>query len=214
VIRRRLNAYAAAEQARESTAGKTTPNNIWGNPVISEQSSPVLEGDTFFAVVAFSFDPGGRPVQVLSYLSGKWSRIALLAAPASPGTIYHADSLNLFSENTPIAVALVAGESVPDFLIQFAGGGCSSAAVVSQTGTPNGWRYLPFTGPFPMTDVVGGNPRFVGRTLVSDNDCTASPTPAGQRYRWTWTYHRSSGTMAGIRHSGWPAKPSRIASSQ
>jgi hypothetical protein len=207
VVDSRLNAYVAAEQASDAIAGKGSPNNIWGNPVISEHSSPVLEDHTNLAVAAFSFDPRGHPVQVLSYLNGKWSLVAALATPSSPGTIYHADSLDLFSENTPVTVDVVTGESVPDFLIKFAGAGCSSAAVVSQVGTHNGWRYVPFTGSTPKSDVVGGNPRFVGSTLMTDNACTAVPIPAAQRYRWIWTYHPSSGTMAAVRRSGWPANP-------
>lgn len=207
VVDGRLNAYVAAEQASDATAGKGSPNNIWGNPVVSEHSLPVLEGHSNLAVAAFSFDPGGHAVQVLADLKGKWSRVAAIAPPHSPGTTYHADSLDLFSKNTPITVGVVTGEGLPDFLIKFAGSGCFSASMVSRAGTHNGWRYVPFAGPTPKSDVIGGNPRFVGSTLVTDNACTAVPIPTVQRYRWIWTYRPSSGTMAAVRRSGWPANP-------
>ncbi len=135
VIDSRLNAYVSAEQATDAIVGKGSPNNIWGNPVISEHSSPVLEDHTNLAVAAFSFDPGGHTVQVLAYVKGKWSRLAALATPSSPGTTRRTDSLDLFSESTPITVDVVTGESVPEFLIKFADAGCFSAAVVSEVGT-------------------------------------------------------------------------------
>jgi len=213
VISSQLDAYVAADEARESAAGNGSPANIWGSPVISEHSPPVSEGDTYFAVAAFSFDQAGQPVQVLSYANRKWSRVAALAPPTSPGTIYHADALYL-PENTPIAVAEVTQDSRPDFLIQFAGAGCFRAALVSQTGTRSGWRYVPFTGPFPTSDVLGGNPQFaVNNTIVSDNDCQATPMPTGQRHTWTWTYHPSSGNLVGVQKLGWPANPLRTTNS-
>jgi hypothetical protein len=206
LISSRLNAYVSAEGARESSAGKGSPANLWGNPVIDEQSPPVADGHTYMAVVAFSFDPGGHPVQILSYAHQTWSQVDALAAPTSPGTIYHADALDLFTDNTAIAVAQVTGQNRPDFLIKFAGAGCSSGAIVSHAGTRNGWGYVPFTSPFPTSDVLGGNPQFLGSTLESDNDCTAVAMPAGQRMTWTWFY-KPPGKFVGIKQVGWPANP-------
>ena len=201
-----LDVYVAAEQVKESTAGMGSSANIWG-AVISEHSAPVPQGYSFVAVTAYSFDPDGHPVQVLSYADGQWSQVAALSAPPEPGTVYHADSMYLFSENTPIAVATVSGDSSPAFLVEFAGGGCSSGAVVSQAGTAKTWSYVPFIGSAPISDVIGGDPTLQGDTIVSDNDCSAIPAPAAQRYTWTWTFDAASGDLRGVQHPGWPANP-------
>ena len=55
-------------------------------------------------------------------------------------------------------------------------------------------------------DTIGGNPQYVGRSLVSDNDCVAV-TPLSQRESWNWIYHPSSGDLVGVQHRGWPADP-------
>jgi hypothetical protein len=208
-----LDAVVAAEEAKEATAAVGSPENIWG-PVISEHSPPVPDGDSYVAVTAYSFDPDGHPVQVLSYTNGKWVQVAALSAPTEQGTIYHADAMDLFSENTQISVAEMSGNGRPQFLVKFAGGGCFSGAVVSQAGTENSWRFVPFVGPFPTSDVTGGDPRFEDNMIVSDNDCTATPTPAAQRYTWTWTYDVASGDLRGVQHFGWTANPLGVSAGQ
>jgi hypothetical protein len=144
---------------------------------------------------------------VLSYIKGKWQQVAALGVPEEPGTVRHRDALDLFSEASRIAVAEISGGGTPDFLVKFAGSGCFTGAVVSQVGGMGGWRYLPFSGLFPASDIVGGNPRLEGHVLVTDNACTAVPAAPAHRYSWTWTYRPSSRALVGVEHEGWPPNP-------
>ena len=82
-----LQAFVAAEQAADSAAGAHSAANVWGDPVIAEVSPPALDGGTYVAAAAFSFEPGGHPVQLLSYENGVWTVTAALPAPSSPGTV-------------------------------------------------------------------------------------------------------------------------------
>jgi hypothetical protein len=92
-------------------------------------------------------------------------------------------------------------------MIPFAGAGCSSASVVSPLQRGVGWRYVAFTGPFPQSDVLGGNPQVIGTTLTSDNDCTAVPVPTSSRLTYIWTYDAPSGVFVGASRAGWPVNP-------
>jgi hypothetical protein len=161
-----LDADVAAQSARETRAAASDPSQAIWPPNVAEYSQPVADAGGYVAVAAFGFDPNGQPVQVLSYSHGSWMVIAALAPPSDPGTLDHPDSLNLFgsTDNTAnISVGYATG-SAPDFLIPFAGAGCGRGPVVSDaSGT---WQYLPFVGDFPTTEVVGGNPRFDGGTVV------------------------------------------------
>jgi hypothetical protein len=192
----------ATEVARDSSAGATSPDNIWGNPVLVEQSPPVRVGDEYLAAAGFSFDPGDHPLQILAYQKSQWSVLDALPAPTSPGTIYHAAALDLIAEEAPVAVTRLTFQRDPDFLIQFAAAGCTTGALVSNAGAPTRWRYVAFTGPFPAGEVLGGDPRVDQGTLVSDNNCAAT-TPIAQRRTWTWTYIAHSATMLGSAHPGW-----------
>jgi hypothetical protein len=164
-------------------------------------------GHTYMVVAAYSFDPAGHPVKVLAYQRGAWTPVASLAAPVGQGRLVHPDAVDLISEQTPVSDLPLGGTGQPGFLIAQAGGGCSEASVVMPATSGTQWRYLSFTGPFPKSQIVGGNPRVVGRTIVTDNDCTAVATPADQRSSYIWTYHRTSGALVGVRHAGWPAQP-------
>jgi len=201
-----LDSYVAAEQSKEATAGNNSPANVWGT-VINEHSAPVRVDNTIIAVTAYSFDPQGHPVQVLSYADGRWALAQALPAPIEQGTIYHADAMNLFSQTTPIAVIDMKGDTAPGFLILLAGGGCSSGAVVTNAAPGESWRYVPFVGPLPTSDVIGGDPQVAGHAIVSDNDCTATITPPSQRFTWTWTYDPASGHFRGVQTAGWPQHP-------
>jgi hypothetical protein len=205
VMDSRLLAYVAATQAKETAAGAGAAANVWGSPILDEVSEPVRVGPAYDAVAAFSFDPSGHPVQVLTYASGRWVPAATLAAPSAPGTLRHAAALLLISDATSITATRLTGTTRPSFLIPLGGGGCSQGAVVTPGPGQGQWRYAPFTGPYPKSEVIGGNPRIVGDTVVSDNDCTATATPADQRFSWTWTYRAASKSLLGVRHLGWPA---------
>jgi hypothetical protein len=202
----RLAAWVHAMQAEESAAG-TSRANIWGEPVLHEVSPPARDGHRVLAVVAFSFDPGGHPVRVLSYARNTWSQVAALAAPSAPGTLYHAGSVLLVSDQTPVGVAKLSGLAHPAFLIQMAAAGCGTGALVAPTGAKGAWRFVPFSGPFPTGDTLGGNPQVSGGSVRSDNDCVAGPVPASQRVSWVWTYHAHPGNMVGVRHAGWSDPP-------
>jgi hypothetical protein len=70
------------------------------------------------------------------------------------------------------------------------------------------WQYLPFVYPGQTTadELLGGDPRFDGGTLVSDNNCAAS-VPLDQRVTSTWTYDPSSGDFTATEQPGWPSNP-------
>jgi hypothetical protein len=197
-----LESYVSAENARETTAGTGSSQAVWGTNIY-ESSPPVEQADGYVAVAAFAFDPAGHPVQVLSYRNGTWSQVAALPPPNDPGTVDHPDALYLISDETPVVVGHDT-DGQPDFLIPFAGAGCGRGPIVSDEGGV--WRYIPFAGPSPTTEVLAGNPQFEGSTLISENDCAAS-VPVPQRYSWTWTYDPSSGNFVGTGHPGWPSTP-------
>ena len=115
--------------------------------------------------------------------------------------------MDLFSQTTPIVVTEMTGEPAPGFLIELAGGGCFRAAVVTDAEPGQSRRYVPFVGPLPTSDVVGGNPQVTDNSIVTDNDCTATNTPPSQRFTWTWTYDLASGDFSGVQLTGWPANP-------
>jgi hypothetical protein len=204
-----LNAYVTSESARETQAGKLDPSqDTFGDANVAERSAPVAYGGGYVAVAAFGFDPNGQPVQVLSYAGGSWTVVATLGYPVEPSTVVHPDSLDLFGstdDTADISVGYATG-SAPDFLIPFTGSGCARGPVVSNaSGT---WQYLPFFYPGQTTanEVLGGNPRFDGGTLVSDNNCATS-VPQNQRVTSTWTYDPSSGDLTASEQPGWPPSP-------
>jgi hypothetical protein len=203
-----LDAYVAAESAAEKNAATGSPLSVW-DPSIAEHSPPVVLDGGYVAVAAFGFDPNGHPVQVLAYGDGQWSMVVGLGPPDQPGTVDHPDSLLLDEDTAPVVVA-DATDGQPDFLIPFAGGGCSQDPVLSDVSGQ--WRYLFFSGPFPTSEILGGNPQFDGNSLISDNDCQAI-VPVDQRYSYTWVYDASSGGFVGTRHDGWPADPTSLGGS-
>jgi hypothetical protein len=203
-----LDAYVAAQSAADTAAAAGSPLSVW-DPSIVEHSPPVAEDGGYVAVAAFGFDPNGHPVQVLAYADDKWSLEVGLGAPDDPGTENHPDALLLDADTTPVVVAY-ATDDQPDFLIPFAGGGCGRAPVLSDVSGQ--WQYLAFTGPFPTSDVLGGNPQFDGNSLISDNACAAF-IAVDQRYSYTWVYDESSGSFVGTRRDGWPADPTSLGGS-
>jgi hypothetical protein len=204
----RLQVSVAAIEGQESVAGNGSSANIWGNPVLAEVSPPVRLDHTYVVVAAFSFDPSGHPLKVLAYIKDRWSPVATLAAPLGQGMLVHPDAINLISEQTPATEVSFGTHGHSGFLIALAGGGCSEGAVVTPGSSLTKWHYLSFTGgQFPTSQIVGGNPRVVGHTVVTDNSCTATPPPANQQYTYTWIYQAAPGVLTGVRHVGWPASP-------
>lgn len=203
-----LNAYVRSQGAREAQAAARDPSQAaFGDLSVAERSAPVPYEGGYIAVAAFGFDPSGKPVQVLSYSGGRWQVIAALAPPVDPGTAVHPDSLPLASSTDDIANISVgyATGSAPDFLIPLAGGGCGRGPVVSHAS--GAWQYAPFaTVSAPTTDLLGGNPRFVADTLVSDNACAAA-VPQNQRVTSTWRYNATTGEFTATEQPGWPPSP-------
>lgn len=204
-----LNAYVSSESAREAHAATLDPSqDTAGDPNVAEVSAPFPYDGWYVAVAAFGFDPNGQPVQVLSYAGGSWTVVAALAPPDDPGTGVQSDSLDLWGstdDTADISVGYATG-SAPDFLIPFAGGGCARGPVVSDAS--GAWQYLPFVYPGQTTadEILGGDPRFDGGTLVSDNNCAAT-VPQDQRVTSTWTYDPSSGDFTATEQPGWPSNP-------
>lgn len=203
-----LNAYVTAASAREAEAAASDPSQAVWPANIAERSQPVPYGGEYLAVAAFGFDPGGRPVQVLAYSVGSWAVVAALPPPAdAPGSVHHPDALDLFGSTgdaADISVGYATG-AAPDFLIPFAGGGCGQGPVVSDAGGT--WHYMTFVGDGPTTDYLGGNPRFDGSTVVSDDNCSAILPPPSQRHTWIFTYDASSGDLLATEQPGWPSNP-------
>jgi hypothetical protein len=204
-----LGAYVVGESAEEARAAGLDPSqDTFGDPGVAERSAPVAYDGGYVAVAAFGFDPHGQPVQVLSYAGGSWKVVAALAFPVDPGTAVSSDSLSLVGstdDTADISVGYATG-SAPDFLIPFAGAGCGRGPVVGDTS--GAWQYLLFVygGQTPSTEILGGDPRFDGGTLVSDNACAAS-VPQDQRVTSTWTYDPSSGDFTATEQTGWPPSP-------
>jgi hypothetical protein len=132
--------------------------------------------------------------------------VAAFPPPKEPGTVDHPDSLLLFANSGVSSDIQIArpNDRTLEFLVPFAGGGCARGPVLSNIGGT--WHYVPFSGGFPTTEVMGGNPRFEGRILVTDNDCAANVPPT-QRASYTWTYDDKTRSFVSVEHPGWPSNP-------
>jgi hypothetical protein len=202
-----LRAVVAKTLAKdEAAAAKVgTEAAVWPANV-AEYSSPIRLSDHYVAVVAYGFDPRAHPVQVMRLHGRKWSVVAAFPPPKDPGTANHPDSLLLFANSgvsRDVQVARPSGRTL-EFLVPFAGGGCATGPVLSNVGGT--WHYISFTGGFPTTEVMGGNPRFDGKILVTDNDCAAN-VASPQRTSYTWRYDVKTLSFVSVEHSGWPPNP-------
>jgi hypothetical protein len=162
-------------------------------PLVSAHSSPVADDGRIVAVVAFSYDPTARPVKILSYADGRWAITSSLAQPNEPGTTLAQTPNELPLASSTIVAADVTGDGRPDFLLSLSAADNSPGAVVSEDGSPDGWRYLAFSGSSQSGDVVGRNPVFQGDILVTQHnncmpDCAQGTTTSVQ-----WSYDRASG---------------------
>jgi hypothetical protein len=189
-----LDTYFLAEQRTDSAAytqyGESAP--LGYTPFVSVHSAPVADNGRTIAIVAFSYDPGGHPVQVLTYSDGRWTELAGLPAPTGQATANVTPSLALLASN-PVSVADVTGDGQPDFLVMESAADNVPGFVVSQDGGT--WHYVTFHGPNAPspTDVLARGPTFVGHTLESDYDNCVPDCAAGQNTTIIWTYNRSTG---------------------
>jgi hypothetical protein len=199
-----LDSYVAAETATESAAATGIGP---AQPFVSDHSPPEVDGSSVVAVAAFSYDPGGHPLQVLGYSGGHWSEVAALASPFGQfGNQVSADVIYLTQD--PVSVADVTGDGRPDFLVMASAADNVPGFVVSQDGGT--WRYIPFLGPNAPTptDVLAREPQFEGNTLVSDyNNCTPD-CAQGQNSTITWTYDRAAGQFRAPNPPGYITPPS------
>jgi hypothetical protein len=188
-----LDAYVADEAATDSAAASA--NGVTGHygiaPFISVHSAPVDDDGRTVAVAAFSYEPRGHPVQVLTYAAGQWTVVAALPAPTESGSILPASVVNLTAG--PVGVGDVTGDGQPDFVIMSSAADNVPGFVVSQAGGT--WRYIPFSGPYatPPTDILFRSPQIQGDTIVSDyNDCVPD-CASGTNSTIVWTYQPSTG---------------------
>jgi hypothetical protein len=210
-----LNTYVEATLSRQEAAATAAGPSVavWPSDVAVD-SSPVLVGDRYLAVVAYGFDPTGHPVQVVGFTDGKWSVVAELPPPDEGGTASPAQAESLLL--SPSVASGIGNDVQPahitgrtwDFYVPLGGGGCDRGPVLSNES--GSWRYIPFTGDFPTSYLMGGYPRFEGTQLVTDNDCAAGIPPA-QRLTYFWSYDRSSGSFVKTRQQrGWPRYPGKL----
>lgn len=202
-----IDSYVAAETTVRAAAAKGSAKAVWLPD--ASQRSPVVEIDgTPLAVVAYGFDPTGHPVQVLARQNGTWRVVASLAPPNDPGTVDNPDSLGLYGlgvDQVDNLAGHLAGAGTA-FFIPLASAGCGTGAVVSDVGGT--WRYLTFGMYKPPSQIVGGNPRFSGNALVSDDDCFASASAAHGTTQ-TWRYNAATGRLLATDRPGWP-KPATL----
>lgn len=202
-----LRAYVTATLAREETAAAAAGPSLAVWPAdVAEYSSPFLLTGQYFAVAAYGFDPSGNPVQVVRLDRGKWSILGAFPPPNDPGTASHPDSLLLMANGgvSEDIQGISPGRGTLEFFIPFTGGGCTRGPVLSNVGGT--WHFISFTGAFPTSEVLGGNPRFQGDTLLSDNNCSAN-IPQDQRVSYIWTYENTKGAFVSSERPGWPPNP-------
>ena len=185
-----LDAYVAAEAATESAAASSSGQP---QPFVSDHSAPTVDGSAIVAVAAFSYDPGGHPVQVLGYSGGRWSEVAGLPGPSEPGTTATASSV--FLTQGPVAVADVTGDGRPDFLVEAGGADNIPGFVVSQDGGGGQWRYIAFNGPYAdtPTEIIARDPSFNGNTMETDYNNCLPDCAGGTNTTIVWTYNPSRG---------------------
>jgi len=189
-----LETYVADEARTYSAAAAA--NGVTARyqfaPFVSDHSAPVADDGGTVAVAAFSYDPGGHPVQVLAYRAGHWTHLAGLAAPTDQYGA-NSDPSVAFLTQDPVSVADVTGDGRPDFLVTASAADNVPGFVVSQAG--GAWRYIPFLGPGapPHTEVLGRSPEFRGNSLVSVYDNCVPDCAAGQNTTIVWTYQPSTG---------------------
>ena len=183
-----LDTFVAAQSAEENRAAVAAHQPT---PFMSAHSSPVADGNTIVALLAFSFDPGAQPVKVLTFAHGRWTITASLPQPLDPGTsASNHDRLALDASTVPSAD--VTGDGRPDFLILLAAADTSSGAVVTQDGPSGSWRYVAFSEAAQATDVIGRNPMFQGDRLVSEQDNCVPDCARGKITVLDWSYNKAS----------------------
>jgi hypothetical protein len=192
----KLDAYFLAEQQTDSAAYTQYGESalLGYTPFVSVHSAPVADDGRTVALAAFSYDPGGHPVQILIYRDGQWTLLAGLAAPNSGGSTATNDPPSLAGlAPDPVGVADVTGDGQPDFLVMESAADNVPGFVVSQDG--GAWRYIPFLGPYAPSpdDVMDREPTFNGNTLESDYNNCVPDCAGGQNTTIVWTYKRSTG---------------------
>jgi hypothetical protein len=201
-----LELFISDQDAKHLLAAAVAGHPEWRQG--STHTDPVRDGNNLIAVVAFSYDPGNKPVWVLTYKNGTWTQTASQTDPWCPCPPGHAPTPSSIDPSHPIQVADVTGDGRPDFLIPLSGADNTPGAVLSQDGAPpTQWRYIPFTGPFPAANYTGRDPKFDGTTLLSTfNDCEPS-CAQGHTTTIQWTYQPNTGDFWAPNPPGWTAQP-------
>lgn len=195
-----LNALLASQATKEAGAARAA-GQTWNGYL---HTPPVADGGGLVAVVAFSYDPGLKPLRVLAFRDDHWS--VTVALPPVPGqgfvTPQGAVMNSFWLANFPgatISVADVTKDGRPDFLIPLNAADNVPGAVVSQDGAPAiaGWRYVPYTPGSSSTQqyVFARDARFQGNTLSTTfNNCNPDCAD-GTTSTVTWAYQNESGTF-------------------
>lgn len=187
-----LQLYLSAHYAADDAAAHQAGHPHWWQGGVATR--PIQDGNTLVAVIAYSYDPGGNPVQVLAYKNGQWKVTATLADPWCPCD-FPTPKPSTVDTTIPIQVSDVTGDGRPDFLISMTAAGTTPGAVLSQDGAPDGhWRYVPFSGPgaAPKALRVGGSPHFEDGELVSTYGNCSPDCADGTNSTVTWTYQDST----------------------
>ena len=197
-----LGAYMANESRAYAAAA---PKAGYSAQFVSVHSAPVLDDRSVVAVAAFDYDPGGHPIQVLQYTNGQWSERAGLGSASDPRETSTSTQWQFLDPSASVSVAEVTGDGRPDFLVLYAGADTDFGAIVSEAGDTPSWRFVPFTGPYPTSNSVGRNPRFVGNTFDTDFNNCMPDCAGGHVSTVTWTYRSSSGVFWAPDPPGWKA---------
>ncbi|HUE58310.1 MAG TPA: hypothetical protein VMO88_01880, partial [Acidimicrobiales bacterium] len=193
-----LNALIGTEAARDADSARAT-GQPW-NGYLS--TNPVSDNGMLVAVAAFSFDPAGKPLQILGYSNGTWTLLASLSSPPDdPSNTIHGATPSSWLSSVPgaaIEVSDVTGDGRPDFLIPINAADNVPGSVLSQDGgsTSAPWRYVPFVLGSSGTPIyeLGLSPELRGNAVVSTYD--NCPTCAQRtNYSIIWTYDRGTGTF-------------------
>ena len=191
----RLADYVAKVDSRDQEAA-TVAGQTWRG---SLSTTPTQDGGSLIAVAAFSYDPSGRPVQVLRFADGQWAEIVALPTPSGVGgSSFWLASRSEIGGLAAISVADVTGDGRPDFLIPLNAADNVPGIVLSQDGASSGWRYVPFTqGPSSSPQYLfARDARFQGSTLLTTSDNCIPNCASGANVTTSWVYEPRAGIFA------------------
>jgi hypothetical protein len=193
-----LDAYIGSEARREEAAARAV-RQTWNGYLYTP---PVNADGDLVAVVAFSYDPNAKPLQVLGYAHDQWNLLIALSPPPGQGDVTPSGAaMNSYwladFNRAAISVGDVTGAGRPAFLIPLDGADNVPGALVSQAGATAAapWRWVPFTEGSSTTPfyVVTRSPAINGSTLVSTYDNCTPDCAGGTNYTIRWIFEPDTG---------------------